>query len=293
MEDVAPESLFPSEDPEPKCSVSAIKGILCCPVCTLLLDRPIELGCGTILCLKCCKSWVQFQCKQSLSCPCCYDHRLDSSHIRPPPSLVVSLLNGLLVHCTRMCGKIVRVDHYQKHLQGLCMSHYHQRIDSPSKLTISEVLSRPTTSPVTPAEVRVAGHLVRKIMDSGGSSSEGVVKVQTRGQVSKQNIKYTTITLPSKQPITLVQVASCRVSSSEASKWTLKRRTESIKRVRSLTSGGDTTVQMAAEVKSLSKEEREKIILEAQLPIIIPTDHALALKADLSIPWCKLRVLRR
>lgn len=73
----------------------------------------------------------------------------------------------------------------------------------------------------------------------------------------------------------------------------MKRRTEGISLVRSITSGGDSTAQMAAEVKALSKEERESILQEAQLPIFIPTDHALAMKADLSLPWNKLRILRR
>ena len=95
------------------------------------------------------------------------------------------------------------------------------------------------------------------------------------------------------QPITLVKVGGCSVPSSEASKWTLKRRTEGMHRVRAITSGGDTTVQVAAEVKSLSKEEREEILQEVQLPIMIPTDHALAMKADLAVPWNKLRTLRR
>lgn len=185
LEKVAPKSFFPLEDPQPKCYDLAVMQDLCCPVCTMLLDRPIELGCGTILCLKCIKSWVQFQCSHSLTCPCCYGKRLESSHIRHPPTLVVSLLKGLLVHCSKECGKIVRVDNYKLHLKGLCTSHYHHRVDSPSKLTIGEVLSRSTTSPVTPAEAKVAGHLVRKLMDQGSSSNaDGVVKVQTRGQVS-------------------------------------------------------------------------------------------------------------
>ncbi len=185
LEDTAPGSFFPSEDREPRCYESGVAATLCCPVCTLILDRPIELGCGAILCLECCKSWVQFHCSHTLSCPSCYDQRLDSTHISAPPDMVVSLLQGLLVHCKRLCGKIVRVENYHKHLQGQCSSHYHLSVDSPSKLTIGEVLSRPSASPATPAEVKVAGHLVRKLMDHGSSSSsEGVVKVQTCGQVS-------------------------------------------------------------------------------------------------------------
>lgn len=73
----------------------------------------------------------------------------------------------------------------------------------------------------------------------------------------------------------------------------MKRRTAGIGRVRSITSGGDVASQLASEVKSLSKEEREELLREAQLPVVIPTDHALAIKADLCLPWNKLRVLRR
>ena len=73
----------------------------------------------------------------------------------------------------------------------------------------------------------------------------------------------------------------------------MKRRTENISKVRSITSGGDNTAQLASEIKALSKAEREKLLFEVKLPIIIPTDQALAMKADLGIPWNKLRILRR
>ena len=56
-----------------------------------------------------------------------------------------------------------------------------------------------------------------------------------------------------------------------------------------IASGGDSTTQLAAKIKSLSKAERE----QACLPIVIPPEHALAMKADLGIPWNKLRILRR
>jgi hypothetical protein len=152
-----------------------------CPICTQLLDCPLELGCGTIICLGCCTSWIQFH-HPPLSCPCCYDS-LGSKHIRSPPPLVVTLLEGLLLYCVRGCGKIVRVGQYGEHLKGACHSHYHQLVDSPSKATLCDVLSRPSTSPATPAEVRVAGHLVRKILDQG--DAKGVFNIPRRGKVSK------------------------------------------------------------------------------------------------------------
>ncbi len=137
-------------------------------------------------------SWIQFH-HQPLSCPCCY-LQLESEHIRPPPPLVVSPIEGLLVYCVRGCGKIVRVGQYQQHLKGACQNYYHQLADSPSKVTISEVLSRPSTSPATSSEVKVAEHLVRKIMDQSSGDSKGVFSIPRRGHVSKlcrkQNHSY-------------------------------------------------------------------------------------------------------
>lgn len=62
--------------------------------------------------------------------------------------------------------------------------------------TISSVLAKPTTSPVTPTEMKAAGHIVRRIMQESSSSGEGVVHVKTRGQVSKivNSTQYLTIT---------------------------------------------------------------------------------------------------
>ena len=58
-------------------------------------------------------------------------------------------------------------------------------------------------------------------------------------------------------------------------------------------SGGDTSSQLQAEVKSLPEDQRKMLLGEMGLPVVIPTDHALAIKADLALPWTKLRVLRR
>ena len=61
----------------------------------------------------------------------------------------------------------------------------------------------------------------------------------------------------------------------------------------SVESGAIPVTQMASEIKALTTAERESLLQNAQLPIVIPTDHALAMKADLGIPWNKLRILRR
>ena len=90
-----------------------------------------------------------------------------------------------------------------------------------------------------------------------------------------------------------MKVPGCRISSSDASSRTVKRRIEVLETIREVTSGGDSTSQLAAEVNHLSKVQREELLQQVQLPLVISADHALAMKADLAIPWTKLRVLRR
>ena len=74
----------------------------------------------------------------------------------------------------------------------------------------------------------------------------------------------------------MVQVPNCRVASSDASRRTLKRRTQGLDRVRTVSSGGDTAAQLREEVKALSKSEREEL-LKQNLPIEIPVSHSLAI----------------
>ena len=118
----------------------------------------------------------------SLLCPCCYNSSLDSGHIRPPPFLVVCIRKELLLPCNQGCGKLVRLESYIQHAQGKFQSHY-VVVDLPSKTTMSDVLSRPSNLPATPAERRVAEHLVCKIITQNESESQGVLRVPTSGQV--------------------------------------------------------------------------------------------------------------
>ena len=81
--------------------------------------------------------------------------------------------------------------------------------------------------------------------------------------------------------------------SSEASSKTVGERTRTLTQLRTSISGGDTSTQLRSELRAMSKEEREAIVREAGLPIEIPPDHALALKADLALPWAKMRKISR
>ena len=55
----------------------------------------------------------------------------------------------------------------------------------------------------------------------------------------------------------------------------------------------DTRTQLQAEVKMLSSEERQDLLKSVGITIDIPPEQGLAMKADLAIPWNKLRIIRR
>lgn len=90
-----------------------------------------------------------------------------------------------------------------------------------------------------------------------------------------------------------MQVSGSRVSSSAASKKTLLRRTHKLSHAREFISGGDSSAQMQSEMRCLTRQEREELLQDAHLPIVIPTDHALAMKADLALSWGKVEVISR
>lgn len=174
---------LPSEDPHPTCSSSSMGQKLTCPICENLLNRPVQLSCDKVVCATCLSHEIQKS--FSLKCPCCSDHMLSSSTISRPSAFLLSVWNDLQVTCVRKCGKAVKVQHYQQHLDGNCKSHYID-LSSPSKVTLRDVLSKSSSSPATSAEMMATHHLVRRVLNQqdGPSSTSNVLTVPTGGQVS-------------------------------------------------------------------------------------------------------------
>ncbi len=174
---------LPSEDPYPDYSSSHMTQKLTCPICLGLLNGPVLLSCDPAVCATCCCQAIQTS--FSLKCPCCYSQLLSSATISRPPAFLVSCLNDLQVTCVRKCGKAVKIQLYQQHLAGKCRSHY-EDLNSPSKVTLRDVLNRPASSPATSAEMRATHHLVRRVLNQEGSSSSSssIITIPTSGQVS-------------------------------------------------------------------------------------------------------------
>ncbi len=74
-----------------------------CPLCQLVVDRPLLLTtCNKLACLTCCVSYIYQH--TDLSCPICgLAHILDKSTIIPAPPAILILLQSLRILCER-CG---------------------------------------------------------------------------------------------------------------------------------------------------------------------------------------------
>ena len=174
----------PSEDPNPQFVSSSVLNKLLCSICCEIVRSPIHVSCGHTICSDCCCKSIQIT--YTLNCPCCYTHSLSSATINSPSPLFMSLLNESVVTCIRSCGKMVKLQDYRHHLDSRCKS-FHINSDSPSKVTLKDVFSKPTTTPATPTEVKAAQHLIRCLIHQGKGTSNvsGVIKVPTSGQVYK------------------------------------------------------------------------------------------------------------
>ena len=74
----------------------------------------------------------------------------------------------------------------------------------------------------------------------------------------------------------------------------MKRRVQYLAKVQKYASGCDTTAQLSQEIRSSTVEEHSRIdITECGCQVFVSTEESLATKANLIIPWNKIRVMRR
>lgn len=94
-----------------------------------------------------------------------------------------------------------------------------------------------------------------------------------------------------------MQVRHAQVPTGEAAPRTVRKRTQSLQNVRVTLTAGDSTAQLAHELKGKQREDREKLLEEMKraggnFHLQVPVQSSLAMKADLNIPWSKLRMIR-
>ena len=95
--------------------------------------------------------------------------------------------------------------------------------------------------------------------------------------------------------MTLVQVRKPRVPTGKARPSTIRERSHSLSNLRSKLSAGDTVYQFSHELRTCDLDDRKQVLEElgGAFEVHIPTESLLAFKADLKIPWNKLRTIKR
>ena len=95
--------------------------------------------------------------------------------------------------------------------------------------------------------------------------------------------------------MTFVQVRQPRVPSGKARPSTIRERSHCLNNLRQSLSAGDTAKQLTHELRTCNPDERRMALEElgGSFRVHIPAEMSLALKADLNIPWSKLRTMRR
>ena len=91
----------------------------------------------------------------------------------------------------------------------------------------------------------------------------------------------------------MIKVTRARVCSDEGAKQVVRRRSSEVAQYRAIVSGRSASAQLQDEVAALSTDECQRLVDTAEFSVEITPDDALALKADLMIPWKKMRTMRR
>lgn len=182
---LAPASFF-STTPLPTHDSSAHQNTtVLCTICTGILDRPIELGCGTVACLLCITRWLTIKAEldadSEVECPCCENPLHD--HAKAPSTVTMEVLGGQEVICFKGCNRAVKADHYMAHIQSQCQNYSSHSVLSPSRTTLGEVLDKDIDKPATHTEKKVAQNIIARMMAEGESSK--ILQLPTRGQVHK------------------------------------------------------------------------------------------------------------
>ena len=148
-----------------------------CVVCMEVLDRPIELGCGNLICLLCCTKCLG----TSTNCPCCCSSLVNHTH--SPSRVTMDIVGSQLVVCGKGCNRVVKAEQYFSHTRSQCQAFFEHSVHSPSRSTIRDLLDKHMETPTTNTEKRVANSLIKRLMAE--NRDESVLQLTTGGQVKK------------------------------------------------------------------------------------------------------------
>ena len=250
-----------------------------CHICHNVVDNAIEAACcQELFCTMCICTWLE----NSSQCPVCGDG-MRASSLRQPGRVLSRIIENWSLHC----------DYHQPHLQGCpeivplskLQDHVAQCPFNPEVSTQPIRTLRPSSTvsdalTASPSKLRgdVAGSLTSHLVTA--RAQDGCLQIHLSNHGKPQIYKRT---------------STSSVPSGEASARTQRRRTQELSRIAESVCGGEmgARAQEVAGLKRLSSSEQEQLLVDAGLRSFSPAaGTALAIKADLSLPWTQLRKLR-
>ena len=235
-------------------------------------------------------------CCQELFCAqCIHDRLAASAHCTACASTMKAseLKRPGIVLCRIISSLSVRCDFYQQSLQGCqarvrlqdLQQHVAECLFNPATATSPIRTVRPQsnvedTLTASPSKLagNVAGCLTSHLV--AARAQDGRLEVRT-GTYGKPQVYHRTI--------------ASSVSSDDAGSSTLRRRSSELARQADLVCGGATgaRAQAVAGLKRLPSTEQEQLLIDAGIKGLKPSaGTAVAIKADLSLPWSQLRKLQ-
>eukprot|EP00731_Ephydatia_muelleri_P002310 Em0001g2310a len=131
------------------------------------------------------------------------------------------------------------------------------------------------TQSLTPGEEREAAGLLKRAIST--SPDQATVQLATEGT-----------------PMIFMKLTKARHPTTAACSRTVKTRCSEMHTARSVISGGEPSALLESEVLTLNDEEKKSLLEKAGITnVSISPAEVLAIKTGLTIPWNRLRILRR
>ena len=255
---------------------------VCC-ICYSIAGCAVQPHCcSNMFCSACICQWLS----GSNTCPNCTAPMLAST-LETPNALVQRVTAKWSIHCDFYqtsvvgCPAVIPLASLKQHV---AQCQYNPENNPTSTLPPPHIKPNSTANDIvhaSPSKLRGAlsdrltAHLV------GAKETDGKLEVKAS---------------PQGKPKTYTRITVADISSADASRKTTDRRSGEMKNIAWSVCGGDegATAQEVAGLQRMSKKEQDKLLIEAGIGAKTPeAGTALAIKADLNLPWLKLRKLRR
>lgn len=120
-------------------------GDVTCPICMAILDVPLALACGHVMCQECLTKSINFK-PYNPCCPCCSVAIGSASDITEPANVLLAVLGALKVRCFwPQCTEIIPLKQLREHHDEALASHL-LPLPSSSSSNDSEQATLPSTS---------------------------------------------------------------------------------------------------------------------------------------------------